>query len=136
MKMKSYMPIALALMLSFPCHAQESAPKGIEAYADKDLRKSADKKKQELYKQFQALTGDKPDKNASPQFEAWWIRQFRASNAAWMFLEAYPGYEVPDASGVQIHVFDKNWKRLVKQSFQTGYRLFLNEAQVLKHDAL
>ena len=53
-----------------------------------------------------------------------------------MFVEVYPGYDVPDVSGVRLHVFDSRWRRIAKQSFPTGYRFFLQEAKVEKNKLL
>jgi hypothetical protein len=119
-----------------PCRAQEPSPRSLETYAGKDLRKLDERSLQELRGRLEALTGDKPEKNEGRSFEPWWVKPFAAGSAAWVFLEAYPGYDVPDTSGVRVHVFDKNWKRLVKQSFPTGYRFFLTEVTVNRENPL
>ena len=59
--MRQSIPFVLSVMLSTLCQAQEAPPKGLEAYAGKDLRKLENKEVRELYRQFRALTGDKAD---------------------------------------------------------------------------
>lgn len=104
------------VLFGLACPAQESKPTGLDAYAGKDLRKLNERAAQEFRKQIEALTGDKPAKQELPSYKPWWVKPIAAGDAAWVFLEAYPGYDVPDVSAVQIHVFDKNWKRLAKRT--------------------
>jgi len=69
-------------------------------------------------------------------FEVWWVKAIDVGKAAWIVLEADPGGSIPGWSGIQVHVFDKGWKRLTKQAFPTGYRSFLKEVSLVKDNPL
>lgn len=127
--MKIHCFLLLVIALGFPNHT--ASADGLEEYAEKDLRKIGANGIKSFVTAFEELTGDQLDDQADLQsVKPWWVKPFRNGNAAWMLLEAYPGLEIPDVSGVRVHVFDKTWKRLFKQSFPTGYRLFLREADL------
>jgi hypothetical protein len=128
--------VALGLLLFPPGAAREPKPKGLEPYVGKALRKFDERATAEFQKEVEALTGDKPQKKEWWSYKPWWVKPFATGNAAWLFLEAYPGYDVPDVSSVQVHVFDKNWKRLAKQSFPTGYRFSLEEVALARDNPL
>jgi hypothetical protein len=134
--MKHFPSLMLVLLFVLAGLAQEPKPKGLETHVGKDLRKLDDRAREDFQKQIEALTGDKPEKKEWGAFEPWWVKPFAAGKVAWVFLQAYPGYDVPDVSAVQIHVFDKNWKRLAKQTFPTGYRFFLKEVSPAKDNTL
>jgi hypothetical protein len=134
--MKRFTLMMLAPLCVLASLAEEPRPKGLEAYIGKDLQKLDECAPEEFRKQVEALTGDKPEKKQWWSYEPWWVKPFVGGMAAWVLLEAYPGYDVPDVSSVQIHVFDKNWKRLAKQSFPTGYRFFLKEVALVKDNPL
>jgi hypothetical protein len=108
----------------------------LEAYLGKDLRKLDDVSRQEFRSRFEMLTGDKPVTDSPRPFTAWWVQPFVSGDTAWILLEAYRGYDVPDVSAVQVHLFDRNWKRLIKQPFPTGYRLFLEDVALSKENPL
>ena len=134
--MKQFTLAMLGLLIGLPGSAEEPKPKGLEAHLGKDLRKCDKRARQAFEKEIEALTGDKPEKKQWRSYEPWWVKPFAAGKAAWVFLAAYPGYDVPDMSGVQIHIFDKNWKRIGKQSFPTGYRFLLNDVVLVKDNPL
>jgi len=131
-----FMAIAMPLLFTLSCHVKDLNPKGLETYAGKDLRKLDEGALLEFHRQLEKLTGDKPEKLEWGSFEPWWVKPFAVGTCAWALLEAYPGYNVPDVSAIQVHVFDKNWNRLIKQSFATGYRFFLSDVSVLKDNPL
>src|SRR6476646_3394911 len=99
--MKQFALVMLGLMLVLPGAVQEPKPKWLEPYLGKDLRKLDERDRQEFQKEVEALTGDKPEKQQPKSYEPWWVKPFAAGKAAWVFLEAYPGYDVPDMSGVR-----------------------------------
>src|SRR5262245_41955169 len=129
--MRPYLSL-LFVLVAARCQAQDPESKSLETYVGQDLRKLDKNATERFAKVFEALTGDKlKQKEEWGSFEPWWVREFRTGPARWMFLEAYPGYDVPDVSALQVHIFDEKWKRIVKQSFPTGYRFFLNEAKIV-----
>jgi hypothetical protein len=135
--MKQFALVMLGLVFVLPGVAQETKPKGLELYDGKDLLKLDEHARAGFQKVVQALTGDKLEKQLErSSYEPWWVKPFAGGKAAWVLLEAYPGYDVPDMSGVQIHLFDNKWQRLRKQSFPTGYRFFLNEVTLVKENPL
>jgi hypothetical protein len=134
--MKRFASVMLGLWFVLPGCAQEPMPNGLEGYLGKDLRKLDDRSRAEFEKDVEALTGDKPDHTEWNSYKPWWVKPFTGGKAAWVLLEAYPGFDVPDMSGLQIHIFDSTWKRLRKQSFPTGYRFFLNEVVLDKDNPL
>src|SRR5437016_4618520 len=86
--------------------------KGLESYAEKDLRKLDRPAWEEFRRQLHSLTGDAPTTQEYRSLEPWVVEKFSSGGAAWLVAEAYPGYDVPDVSYVQVHVFDKDWKRI------------------------
>lgn len=134
--MKALLPLTLALFIGMTSLAQEPKQKGLDFFVGKDLRQLDDRSRDDLSKQFEALTGHRLNWEPWSSPDPWWIKPFVSGDAAWIFLEAYPGYDIPDVSRVQIHVFDKNWKHTRKQSFLTGYRFFLNEVVLSKENPL
>ncbi len=148
--MKLPFAAALLALVLLACPGEGRGISGLEAYVGKDLRQldaeansiriygySPGPNGEEFIRRFRALTGDKPDrKGAWGPFYPWWVDRFGSGKAEWMVLEAYPGYNVPDVSGVRVHIFDPSWKRVVKQTFPTGYRFFLREAKVSSDNPL
>jgi len=115
---------------------------GLAAYLDRDLRKLGPAEQEKFSQALRELV--KPEaKNPEEAdfFEAWFVKRFRSGKARWIFLEAYPGYEVPDVSAVRVHLFDEAWNEILVEAYPTGYRFFLAEARVeesgpLKQDLL
>jgi len=62
----------------------------------------------------------------------WLLTAYERPDTACVLVEAYPGYDVPDVSGVKVHFFDKSWNHVCSHSFPTGYRFFLNDVKVEK----
>ena len=127
---------ALVLLLALSVFAEEPEPAGLEPYRNKDLRKLDDKERRAFAKRLGELTGDDPRKPTHRPFEAWWVKRFPTGDAAWLLVQAYPGYDVPDVSGVRLHVFDKKWTRIAQDSFPTGYRYFLREVSLVEENPL
>lgn len=134
--MKPLLFTMMAILFVLPTPAQEPKPNGLDPYVGKDLRKLDERANEKFQKQLESLTGDKPEKKQWNSYQPWWVKPFVQGKAGWLLLEAYPGYDIPDVSAVQIHVFDKNWKRLAGQSFPTGYRFFLKEVALLNDNPL
>lgn len=117
--------------------AEKEPPAGLAEYVGKDLSQLDEEPAAEFWRAFRALTGDKPEEEkAFASFEPWRVSRFRSGKGAWIFIEVYPGYAIPDVSGVRVHVFDKQWKRITKSEFPTGYRFFLQQATVKSDAAL
>jgi len=135
--MKQLILMILGLMSFLPCMAEEVHPKGLESYVGKDLRKlDDDGSRRVLEKQIEIVTGEKRDEKNWHLCEPWWVKPFARGDGAWMLLEAHPGYDVPDLSAVQVHLFDKSWKRVAKDSFPTGYRMLLKEVSISNENPL
>jgi hypothetical protein len=86
---------------------------------------------------FRAMTGDElGEKWGNRPLELWALSTFETANAMWVLIEAYPGYNVPDVSGIKLHFFDKSWTRTCQHSFPTGYRFFLDSVTVQRREEL
>jgi hypothetical protein len=129
--------IILLLTVAFGfCVAQEPAH-GLSRYVGRDLRKLGTNEMASLREAFKARTGDElGEKWGWSPFECWSLYPCNTPESAWVLVEAYPGYGVPDISGMKLHFFDKSWTRTCKQSFPTGYRFFLDSVTVQKRPEL
>lgn len=87
--MSRLLSAAVVLLIGSSYLAQESRPKGLEGYVDKDLRKLDKRAAEEFRKHVEALTADKPEKEEWRSFESWWVKPFAKGDVAWVFLEAY-----------------------------------------------
>jgi len=106
---------------------------GLSAYENVDLSRLDDSGLREFWACFEAITGIRPDATEADEgspYEPWWVRRFNDGAVAWMFLEAYPGYDVPDVSAVRVFLFDSDWQLLGQHEFRVGYREFLTSAEV------
>ncbi|MBS0266935.1 MAG: hypothetical protein JSS02_33720, partial [Planctomycetes bacterium] len=82
------------------------------------------------------LTGDKPDNDDWKSPRPWRIERFPVENAGWVLLEGYAGNDIPDVSRIRVHIFDPNWKRVMKQTFPTGYRMRLTDISLVRDTPL
>jgi hypothetical protein len=80
---------------------------------------------------YRALTGETLETDKFG-LEIWLSVPFKAGDAAWLLLQVYKGYEIPGVSYVVAHVFDRDGKRLVKEPFPAGYRMFIAETRVTR----
>jgi hypothetical protein len=129
--------LLLLLPASFGYSAEKEPPAGLGEYVGQDLSQLDKEQAAEFWRAFRTLTGDKPEeKKTFGSFQPWSVSRFRSGKGAWIFVEVYPGYAIPDVSGVRVHVFDKQWKRIAKSEFPTGYRFFLQQATVKSDEAL
>ena len=142
--MRTPLAVALLALLTLPCHGDRKTSPGLEAYVGKDLRmldrnilalrgSSPGPNTQAFLQRFDALTGDKTD--PADEFGPWWVDRFTAGRTAWMVLEAYPGEDNPDTSAIRVHLFDRHWKRFLKQTFPTG-NCDLGKTQVSRSNPL
>jgi len=123
---------------TFAClgFAQEPVKLGLDMYEGKNLRKLDQRGDDEFQQRLERLTGDKPEKREWGAMRPWSVSKFQSPWTAWILVEAYPGYEVPDVSGMQLHAFDKDWKRICKMTFPTGYRFFLTDVRIERNPEL
>ncbi|MGJ8638612.1 MAG: hypothetical protein ACSHYA_04395 [Opitutaceae bacterium] len=124
--------IILIAVLGLVQIARAEKPVALEAFVGKMLDEET---KAELVAQYKVATGEDLE-NEKWGVSPWWLKKFEAGKARWMLLLVYPGYNVPDVSYVEAHVFDEDWKRIAKQSFPTGYRMFLKEAEIQRNEAM
>lgn len=129
--------IAILLMTALgSCLAQEPASE-FSHFVGRDLRKLGTNELALLRGAFKARTGDElGEKWGWSPLECWSLYAHDTPDSAWVLVEAYPGYEIPDVSGVKLHFFDKSWTRTCKHSFPTGYRFFLDSVIVQKRPEL
>ncbi len=117
--------------------AEEPAAAGLKNYVGKELWKLELSVREGFHRDVADLTGDKLESTDLRQsYWPWWVKPYASGRIAWMFMEVYPGWNVPDVSGVRIHLFDKGWKRVVKQEFPTGYRLRIKDVTLDENAAL
>src|SRR5262245_35364932 len=117
--------IGLLAQFASYCAAQDTKPAGLSRFAGQDLRKLEKFGMPAFQAMVSDLTGDAPDPDPWQSPRPWRVERVSAGDAAWVLLEGYPGYDIPDVSSMRIHVFDANWNRLKKQEFPTGYRMRL-----------
>jgi len=129
--MRRYIHLLAACWL--PCSFAESQKVvGLEAYVGQDLRKLQGTSLAEFTNELRQLTGDPPEEATWASVSPWWLSSFRVGAASWVLFEAYPGMDIPDWSHVRVQIFDQRWNRLLRQSFPTGYRLYLRRARVVE----
>jgi hypothetical protein len=76
------------------------------------------------------------DKLGPSVWSPWLVAACVEPDAAWVLVEAYPGYAVPDASGMKVHFFDRAWAHQGSQTLPTGYRLDLAEVTIQRRPEL
>jgi hypothetical protein len=124
----------LTVLIALIGHA---AAQDLLQYADRDLRKLSTNAIASLQAEFKAKTGaDLGEKRGWCPLAPWILTAYDTPKTAWVLVEAYPGYEIPDVSAIKVHLFDKSWARVCSVSFPTGYRFFLNEVTVQKRQGL
>lgn len=131
--------LAFTALAGLSCSAKPpkpSEPVGLENYVGADLKLLDKNETKTFYERLDSLSGETEPREKRSPFELWWVRPFAVGDVRWIVLEAYPGYSVPDMSGVLIHLFDGQWRRLDKQVFTTGYRFFLNEVEIVSDNPL
>lgn len=109
--------------------AEEQNRKGLSEFESRDLRKLDAESLAMFTNTFKLLTGEEL-KMGGQTPKPWLVKRFKSGVSAWLVLFVYPGYEIPDVSFVEAHIFDKDRRRLSKQSFPTGYRMFIKEVGV------
>jgi hypothetical protein len=123
----------ISLLTVFIALIGHAAAQDLLQYADRDLRKLNTNAIASLQAEFKAKTGvDLGEKWGWRPLAPWILTAYDTPKTAWVLVEAYPGYEIPDVSGIKVHLFDKSWARVCSVSFPTGYRFFLNEVTVQK----
>lgn len=110
-----------------------SSAQNLLQYADCDLRKLNTNEVSSLRAAFKSKTGvELGEKWGWRPLAPWILAAYETPKTAWVLVEAYPGYDVPDVSGMKVHFFDKSWTPVCSVSFPTGYRFFLNEVTLQK----
>src|SRR6266478_1997159 len=123
MAMKHLISVVLLLQSGTYCAAQDMTVVGLSEFSGKDLRKLDKSAMPAFEAMVEALTGDTPDEDRWRSPRPWGVAKFGIGDAAWVLVEGYPGYDIPDVSWMRLHVFDAQWKRIRKQEFPTGYRM-------------
>ncbi|HET6247141.1 MAG TPA: hypothetical protein VFE47_05520 [Tepidisphaeraceae bacterium] len=107
--------------------------KGMETYSGRNLRSLDAPAMAQFRHCLQLMTGDAPTPAQERPLEPWAVEKFSDS---WIVLLAYPGYDIPDVSFIEVQLFDKNWKRIFKQQFPTGYRFFLTDLRAVRNNVM
>jgi hypothetical protein len=134
--MKHILSAILLLQWGAYCMAQEANVPGLSQFAGQDLRKLEKFGMPAFRAMFRELTGDAEDPDPWGSPRPWRVERFPVGDVAWVLLEGYPGYDVPDVSSMRIHVFDAKWKRITKQEFPTGYRMRLTRITLAAENPL
>ncbi len=108
---------------------------GLSRYVGLDLRKLKRSERKDLQRTFEKLTGVKR-KFGSRGLRPWWVSKYRNGKTGWILFEGYEGVNIPDISHVRINRFDGNWEYLGSDAFPTGYRLYIDEAKVVREPVL
>lgn len=129
--------IALFLVTALSASIAQEPSRDLSRFVGRDLRKLGTNDLALLSQLFkQSTSEDLGAKWGSRSLEPWSLSAYEATGAVWVLVEAYPGYDIPDVSGLKLHFFDKSWSRTCKHSFPTGYRFFLESVTVAKRPEL
>jgi hypothetical protein len=129
--------IALFLTAALPCCLAQDAAQDLSPYVGRDLRKLGSNDLALLQVRFKAKTADElGEKWGWRPLEPWNLSAYETADTAWVLVEAYPGYDIPDVSGLKLHFFDRAWNRKCKHTFPTGYRFFLDSVTIQKRQEL
>lgn len=116
--------------------AQEP-PQDLSRYAGRDLRELTTNEVAVLQTEFKARTGaELGQKWGWCPLAPWLLAHYDADRVSWLLVEAYPGYDIPDVSGMKLHFFNESWAPTSSRSLPTGYRYFLNEVTVQQREQL
>ncbi len=122
---------SLFLMAGLTCGLAEQATQDLARFTGRDLRKFTTNEVAAFQAEVKDKTGaDLGEKWGWRPLAPWLLAHYDAGSAAWVLVEVYPGYDIPDVSGMKVHSFDKSWTRIGTHSFPTGHRFFLNDVTV------
>jgi hypothetical protein len=128
--------IVLFVMATLSCLAQDTR-RDLSHFVGRDLRKLSTNELSLLRERFKTKVGEDLGEQWGPRaLEPWSLSAFEIAETAWVLIEAYPGYAIPDMSRMKLHFFDKSWTRTCKHSFPTGCRFFLDSVTVQKREEL
>jgi hypothetical protein len=123
--------VFLFLVAGLTRGSAQQATQDLSRYAGLELRKLTTNQVVSFQAEVKARTGTElGEKWGWLPLAPWLLTQYDAGAAAWVLVEAYPGYNIPDVSGMKVHFFDKSWTSICGHSFPTGYRFFLNDVSV------
>jgi hypothetical protein len=129
--------IVIFLAMALTSWGEQGGKQDLSRYAGRDLRKLGTNELASFQGEVKARTGVTLGvKVGWDSLESWLLAPYETSKTAWVMVEAYPGYDVPDVSSVQLHFFDKSWAHICSESFPTGYRMRLDEVKVEKRKEL
>jgi hypothetical protein len=133
--MKTLVP--LVLVTATVCGFGQKAARDLSRYASKDLRKLSTNDVAILQAEFRDKTKvELGEKWGWCPLAPWLLSKYNTGGAAWVLVEVYPGYDIPDMSGMKLHFFDRSWRHVCSHSFPTGYRFFLNEVTVQNREQM
>ncbi len=119
------------LVAGMACGFAQPSTKDLSRYANMDLRKLTTNDVTAFQAEFKDKTGVQlGEKWGWCPLAPWLLARYDTEKTCWLLVEAYPGYEVPDVSGLKLHFFEKSWACVCSHSFPTGYRFFLNDVTV------
>jgi hypothetical protein len=125
------------LLAAMACGFAQQPTQDLSRYASKDLRKLTTNDVAVLQAEFKDRTGaELGEKWGWCPLAPWALARYDTGNVSWILVEAYPGYDIPDVSGLKVHFFNKSWGRVCTHAFPTGYRFFLNEVTVQRREQL
>lgn len=127
--------VPLVFVIATVCGFGQQSAQDLSRYASRDLRKLSANEVVALQAEFKDMTGaELGEKWGWCPLVPWLLARYDMGNVSWILVEAYPGYDIPDVSGLKLHFFDKTWGRVCTHSFPTGYRFFLDEVTVQRRE--
>lgn len=108
---------------------------GLSEYLNRDLTK-LDKPSQRIFKQrLKELVGKAAPKEPSFGLNPAWVKPYRVGKIKWLCLQIYPGYSIPDVSGLEADSFDVHWNLVRQDIVPTGYRKFFSNQKLFTDSA-
>src|SRR5437660_6974638 len=129
--------VPFVLVTAVVCGLGQQATQDLARYAGKDLRKLTTNEVAALRAEFRDKTKiELGEKWGWCPLAPWLVAHYDTGAASWVLVEVYPGYAIPDMSGMKVHFFDRSWRRVCSHSFPTGYRFFLDEVTVQNREQM
>jgi hypothetical protein len=84
-----------------------------------------------LKDQSRAITGSVPDAGRMKPHGSMYLKPFHSGEVCWLVLQAGPINDVPDATTIRVHVFDRDWTRIATQEIVTRAAFRVAELNIL-----
>lgn len=101
-------------------------------YQDVSINKLSNDKKLEILESLTAL-GLKYTAEVKKSIRPWYISSINNSTA-YVVVDVYPGYDVPDYSFGHVNIFNDKWELIGREQFIGGYRMFIKDVSIVHAD--